>query len=273
MALEYDEEIEFLRIFYDEPYQAYDEEDGGPDAKREESADGCNSYYKTEAFSIPVFSVAVNALLVLRLHALFNKRSVTVVLVALLVVQQTIAWVITTQAALSAHALQVPPEVRAWPGCFSERLDRTPRYTTTAWAAALVLDSVFFAMTLYKLWEMRVQGVEMTGIIVIFARDGAMFYGMIFALELANTVIIAAEPLEPLIGAGSSWIIAGWAIACSRLVLNLREFGGNESMSSAKSRADFTGSTATGIELEFRNPSPTLTSDNGGTERGCVQEV
>ncbi|KZV99778.1 hypothetical protein EXIGLDRAFT_723858 [Exidia glandulosa HHB12029] len=114
----------------------------------------------------------------------------------------------------------------------------------------------------------------MTGIIVIFARDGAMFYGMIFALELANTVINAAEPLGPLIGAGSPWIIAGWGIACSRLVLNLREFGGSESMHSAKSQADFTGSAATGIELEFRNPSENLRSANGtGTDRGRAQEV
>ncbi|KZV99777.1 hypothetical protein EXIGLDRAFT_723855 [Exidia glandulosa HHB12029] len=128
---------------------------------------------------MPVFSLAVNALLVLRLHA-HELCPVTAVLVSLLIgerillsrgltaealmqcsrryaaspprvsqselqTHEQIAWVITTQAALSAHALPVPPEVRAWPGCFSERLDRTPRYTTDPLtptrAAALVLDS------------------------------------------------------------------------------------------------------------------------------------
>ncbi|EJD38738.1 hypothetical protein AURDEDRAFT_172231 [Auricularia subglabra TFB-10046 SS5] len=105
---------------------------------------------------------------------------ITLVLVVLLIGQTTLGLVITGQAALSAHALPTPPELRRWPGCFSEKLDRSPRFTSSAWAVALAVDSLFFGMTLYKLWKLRVSGVRVSGIITVFARDGAMFFGMIF---------------------------------------------------------------------------------------------
>lgn len=37
---------------------------------------------------------------------------------------------------------------------------------------------ILFGMTMYKLWELRLDGAKLSGILTVFVRDGAMFFGM-----------------------------------------------------------------------------------------------
>ncbi|EJD38739.1 hypothetical protein AURDEDRAFT_172232 [Auricularia subglabra TFB-10046 SS5] len=186
----------------------------------------CDIFYKAEALGLPILALFVNVLLALRLHAIYYDRRVTIGLVVLVfgvytlissvlvlsleadqssftAAPTTVSMVISAHSALAVKVLPTPPELRRWPGCFSVITSRSPRYTTTAWAVTFVADSVFFGMTLYKQWKLRVDGARVSGVLAIFVRDGAMFFGMIFALELANTLINALVPIGPFIGAGS----------------------------------------------------------------------
>lgn len=114
-------------------------------------------------------------------------------------------------------------------------------------------------MTLYKLWELRVNGIKASGILTVFVRDGAMFFAMVFVAELVNTLTAAIAPL-PLLEVGGPWLVAVFGIATSRLVLNLREYSEASTIDYGSTTLRSGAQDQTGIEMDFRRPRATRSS-------------
>ncbi|EJD40945.1 hypothetical protein AURDEDRAFT_169923 [Auricularia subglabra TFB-10046 SS5] len=231
------------------------------------TADLCSLYQD----SWLVLGYIVDGLLILRLHSVYGRRrAVTIPLVVLYVVQAIIEAVVVGVSSDRANPIRPPPVLGSWVGCVYTYTS-SPRFVLAAWIPALIFQSpslfllapettsneiimtgILFAMTLYKLWELRTNGIEAGGIMTVFVRDGAMFFAMIFAEELTNTLTTAIAPL-PLLEVGGPWLIAVFGIVTSRLILNLREYSNTpDGLGSTTLRSGTMEQT--GIELEFRRP-------------------
>ncbi|EJD40951.1 hypothetical protein AURDEDRAFT_169928 [Auricularia subglabra TFB-10046 SS5] len=215
----------------------------------------CLTPYLRREWSLPkvigtqVLAYIVDSLLILHLHSVYGRRrSITIPLLLLYIAQAIIEAVLVAVSTSTTKAIPAPSIMPSWPGCF---YDKPPRFVLAAWVPSLILQTILFAMTLYKLWELRVNGIKASGILNVFVRDGAMFFAMIFAATLMNALTAAIAPL-PLLEIGGPWLIAIYGIATSRLILNLREY--NESSTSNTATASGTQVEQTGIELDFRRP-------------------
>lgn len=203
----------------------------------------CDALLRINGFGPPLLANLTDALIIMRLRTMYrNSRNITIVLGVLFVVQALIeAFVVgfTTDY----NAVSPPAPLSKWPGCYYRT--HPPGYILAAWIPSLLFATTLFGMTLHRLWVFRQDGIRPSGLFVIFARDGAMFFAMIFVLQLLNTIMTAAAPLGRLLALGMPWLVACYGIVTSRLILNLREYSREIEQLTAGPSKDTT--------IEFRN--------------------
>lgn len=217
----------------------------------------CAAYIRINGFGTQVLAYFVDGLLILRLHSVYGKkRAVTIPLVLLYIAQAIIEAVLVGVSTSTTKPTPPPPVIAPWKGCF---YSNPPRFVLAAWVPSLVFQSILFTMTLYKLWELRVNGIKASGILTVFVRDGAMFFAMVFVAELVNTLTAAIAPL-PLLEVGGPWLVAVFGIATSRLVLNLREYSEASTIDYGSTTLRSGAQDQTGIEMDFRRPRATRSS-------------
>ncbi|OCH92795.1 hypothetical protein OBBRIDRAFT_886031 [Obba rivulosa] len=138
---------------------------------------------------------------------------------------------------LEVKGVVVSPRTPGYPlpGCVTSLPPHINR-TLVSWIINLVVSTIFFVLIMAQfllggemkailrgagtrsIWEFR----KLAPIIFLFLRDGTLYFLMVAtagALNLVFIVVLAGRPIQEV---GLSWLMATYAIASSRLYLNLR---------------------------------------------------
>ncbi|EJD35456.1 hypothetical protein AURDEDRAFT_117384 [Auricularia subglabra TFB-10046 SS5] len=185
------------------------------------SIQACTASLYISAFGVPALSWAVDLLLILRLHSLYGRKwRLTGSLVGLYLVQGAVTVAMATNSVIQIRITPAPAILGSRPGCFSTT-NSIPRFIVTSWVIAMIFGAVIFGLTIKKLIQFRRMEHTPSKVLVVFVRDGALFFGLILALQIVNVVVTAVAPL-PLFTICLPLQSAVYGIAISRLMLNLR---------------------------------------------------
>jgi len=180
-----------------------------------------------------IFYTISNAILLLRLHALYNKdRKVLAFLILIATGQFSTDLYAAIRITIDdVAAVIAPPFGLPWPGCFVSRFNT--RYTLIAWIPLLIVATIFFFMTLSNFIRMvharrfgrqRLTDIwRISPLLTTFVRDGTVFY-LILLITLIVAMMLSAFVQGPIALAANAWVVAMYSFATSRLILNLREF-------------------------------------------------
>lgn len=185
--------------------------------------------------------IAVGQLvMILRVYAIYNRSSRTLVLLLVL-------WAV--QIIMSAYGLRTgypAPLPKGLAGCI---LSGQGPLFPFVWISPLVTDTVIFSLTIYRTKHYLHHLISpsmsesVARALMILVRDGTMYFFFIFLANLMNTLIFFFAPTDVKeIAASFSQLLTSTML--SRLVLNLR------SLSIVK---DMT--TTVSADLVFRNPA------------------
>jgi len=190
----------------------------------------CSAWSWFVSFSAVIFfTTTVNLIFLLRLRALYYRnRKVVIFLTVLSVAEFITAIPVTVITVKDVHMTPIPAGLPLT-GCYGS----SPSHLAlVSWIPCLVVACIFFAFTLYQ-FTLVLQGEEnrlafaslrrtkrMAPVVSLFVRDGAVFFALIFAVVLINTVFNAVG--DGLTTAGLPWLMAGYSIAGSRLILSIR---------------------------------------------------
>ncbi|KAF9227067.1 hypothetical protein BS17DRAFT_806333 [Gyrodon lividus] len=191
-------------------------------------------YYYVILAGAVLYGPTVNFILAVRLDAMYRfpngapnsgfRKLLTCLVIGDFLVEFTICVIIALRTA--AEVVRPSPWV-SWPGCILSS-EMTPSLTLVSWLTALLVSTIFCAMTLnrvfrekefkFSLKEMKTMQPTLT----IVVRDGVSFYFLIFAILLVSTVILAVVQNE-FAALPMSFLIEIYSYCVSRLILNLRD--------------------------------------------------
>ncbi|KAG5717211.1 hypothetical protein E4T56_gene17192 [Termitomyces sp. T112] len=183
----------------------------------------------------PVLSTAVGDYLLLRrIIALYGyRRRVTITLSALYLFETLLAF---ATVAVEVSSITPLPRMSTTPvpGCLATLPTRI-KFSLAAWISALVLTSIFFVLSLAKFFKTILESTE-TGTkktlkdilrtrrimptILLFTRDNSFYFFFAFTLQLLNLIFIVVLAKRPIQQMGTAWLMAGYAVMASRLMLN-----------------------------------------------------
>lgn len=178
--------------------------------------DVCDRYVLYPEAMKLVATIAIGVIFILRVRAIFARdRFITAFVWALLAAQIALKiWAFT-----DGVRLVLPDELV---GCIL--VGRNQTRIAFTWIAELIFDTVIFALTLYK--TLRIYHVQLgkrkpLSLFVLIVRDGIIYFGVIFAANLANVLVfMLAEEGVRSINASFSTLIT--SLMVSRLILNLK---------------------------------------------------
>ncbi|KAF8517004.1 hypothetical protein JB92DRAFT_2908310 [Gautieria morchelliformis] len=174
----------------------------------------CAAWGWFDAFSgVVFFTTTVNFILLLRIHALYGRNKTVLIFLLTIYCGEFVTEVIGVALTIrQIHFIPIPPNVPLL-GCLSA--DHPPRLTLISWVPCLVVACVFFFMTLYKFYTFIREEFSDSGVIFpwegrslapvtsLLLRDGALFFAMMFAVILLNTLFNVLVKSGPLISVGS----------------------------------------------------------------------
>ncbi|KAF8802152.1 hypothetical protein BYT27DRAFT_7197232 [Phlegmacium glaucopus] len=162
-------------------------------------------------------------IMILRVYALYGRSKLVAIPLLFLLAAQI---VLSGLGINTGFAVPLPPGVV---GCI---LTGTSSLFALLWVTPLVTDSLIFVLTLWKTGQyIKKSGRSPT--LDIFLRDGAMYFCVIFASNLLNTLIyfLATEDLKAI---GASFSQQMTSVMISRIVLNLRSVSESRSISASR---------------------------------------
>ncbi|KAJ7482292.1 hypothetical protein B0H11DRAFT_2232510 [Mycena galericulata] len=149
--------------------------------------------------------------LILRVYALYLSNKYVLAFILTLLTGQII---FMAYALTFGIRVPLPP---GWPGCV---LTGSGPWFGGFWAAPIVTDTFIFFLTLWRTVRYQKRHGRMNYMQIIM-RDGILYFGVIFSVNMMNCVIFFAAPTDlKAIGASFSQIMT--AVMISRLHLNLR---------------------------------------------------
>jgi len=172
---------------------------------------GCDNYAFFEGASSVTLIAVCQLVMILRVYALYGRSIPIAIFLMILWAAQI------TVSAIGLHTGYRVPLPPMLVGCI---LAGNSTIFPSLWVSPLITDSCIFILTLWRTRQyLKDSGLAPT--IYIFVRDGALYFLVIFAANLMNTLIYFLAPLDlRALGASFSQLIT--SIMISRLVLNLR---------------------------------------------------
>uniref|UniRef100_A0A0W0GAG5 DUF6533 domain-containing protein n=1 Tax=Moniliophthora roreri TaxID=221103 RepID=A0A0W0GAG5_MONRR len=177
-----------------------------------------------------IFTTTINAILVMRLHALYGKKvKVLLWLLFLLIGEFAAELYISTLVGIATDktTMLAPPGIPLG-GCLATA---PQNLTLVAWVPCLIAATIFFFMTLYQMFDslsrrsakLQLEDLQQsfTPLLRSFYVDGAIYFSLIATILLICTVTTITLD-GPLIQIALPWLIAIYSFSGSRLVLNLR---------------------------------------------------
>jgi len=205
----------------------------------------CHFWLRFNLFAGPViFSSIVTVVFVLRLHALCGRnRKVLSLLVVLVSAEIAVELYVTAKTAL---VLQVSPRpFTAWLGCPAKYTGPTAgKLTFYAWAADMTVTMTFFSVTMVQCYKFigspksvrafREQSqANLSPLIRLFARDGAVFFAWVFAALLLCMLLDVYDWDNAYASLGVPWLIGTYSFTGSRIILNMRSTNASTAPGSA----------------------------------------
>ncbi|CAA7262086.1 unnamed protein product [Cyclocybe aegerita] len=177
-----------------------------------------------------LLSIIVNVILVLRLHALYDRNIKILAVLSSLIVADIGGniFIMYRIGVLTSRSAFVIPPILGLPilGCLAAP-DST-MLTFISWVPCVFLNTLFFIMTMIKFYQSTMakqrRGVRLSPLIVAFFTSGTMSFFIIASMAIVSAAItiLVDGPLQILY---MPWIIVTFSLAGSRLILNLREAG------------------------------------------------
>ncbi|KZT10348.1 uncharacterized protein LAESUDRAFT_755858 [Laetiporus sulphureus 93-53] len=172
----------------------------------------CRGFITYQFIANEALTVAVEAILIARVCAMFNRNKPVVGLVIALFAMEVAAMI--TVLAFSI------PRIQFSPTCL---ITHTPSIFTSYWLWSLAFETFLFALTLIRFFSDIRRGLSGTSVLYILVRDGMWAYAVIFAIMLLNTLCYHLID-GSLAGLCFCWEFAIMSIAGSHVLLNLRRF-------------------------------------------------
>jgi len=195
----------------------------------------CQRYFFWTITGVPiVFVLALDAILLLRLYALYNRsKKVLITLLVLISINFGVAlWVYITVA--KNHAAHIWTRPSPWSGCITNCPGL--KFTLSGYIFNCILSLVFLSMTIWKLvenhqtvhgkltWGSLREMREMPPLLLAFVRDGSVFFALTAIINFLRLTIwfTGHAPVKP---AFFPWTVAFDSYAGSHLILGLRAAG------------------------------------------------
>lgn len=180
----------------------------------------CNQYHLYHQLLILFTQCIVCVILTLRVYALYNcdRRILFVLVVSGLVIAGIGSWALLDQRAFAIENV---------PGCHSGTAQETAIRIATAWEVLVLYDTLVFVATMVKTCRDRNNGFS-DGLLQLIFRDGAMYFGIMMAVNLGNLLTFYLSTLSVMRGGLSTFASSVSVTLCSRLLLHLHERVNND---------------------------------------------
>jgi len=191
----------------------------------------CAAWIVYESVVSIVLVTAVEAILLLRIYAFYERSRCILFLVTLLFIGQVVTNI--TVVVVSIPQGQYSVEL----GCV---ILYVPPYFNAIWISALTFQSILFILTIVKYYMRVSRSLGRHSLIRIFMRDGAWAFFDVFVILLLNLVFFELKTKQaPLF---YKWLLAIVSCTGSHVLLNLRRLA-HGSKSEDDSELPMTGTT------------------------------
>jgi len=177
----------------------------------------CANLHVSRDWVMVVIQILASVLGLFRVYALYGQSRRVL---GFLVFTSLALIAATTGSILASHygGGKAIPTLSGFVGCSEFTPSLGGRFSTIAWANALVIDTLIFSLTLYKAFMVG-RGIRLLDVIV---RDGTMYFFVLFIMNLLNIFVLRYSP--PLARTSTTTLTNVLSSTLmSRLVLNLRE--------------------------------------------------
>ncbi|KAF8334516.1 hypothetical protein F5887DRAFT_650177 [Amanita rubescens] len=198
----------------------------------------CRRYYTWLTFGGPmIFTTLSNSILMLRVHALYNRNRHLLVFLVLVLIGQFATELYTTVRIHSTIKYTPLPSGLHWPGC--PVWDYHADYTLIAWVPNLSTTILFFFLTLWNFIKSAQEYFHVISLrrsprawhvpplLCAFVEDGTMHFFML-VVTLTIVLVLALRVQGPLALLSSPWMIAMYSVSTYRLILHLRVFAAHQ---------------------------------------------
>ncbi|KAF8587010.1 hypothetical protein K439DRAFT_1631137 [Ramaria rubella] len=179
----------------------------------------CTAWVYFEAIAGYLVFLAVEILLVMRIYAFYGKGKRVLVFMLILLALEHAACI--TLLVLGLPNFDITPS--PFPSnihvgaCIVVKLTALfPNY----WIPGLGFETVLFVLLVIKFVLEKRSGTGGSHLLIIFVRDGAWAFAIIFAMLLWSTLAFELNPQKGEVAL--TWLLTGLGFCGSRLILNLR---------------------------------------------------
>ncbi|CCM03308.1 uncharacterized protein FIBRA_05436 [Fibroporia radiculosa] len=172
--------------------------------------DQCRSWIVYQLTVNEALTIIVEAVLIVRVYAMFRRNVILRALVLILFVAEITAMI--TVLALSI------PNMEFTTRCI---IVHAPSLFPSYWIFSLVFETILFGLTLYKFFTSMSTHHHSGSILYVLARDGTWAYAVIFMIMLTNTLMYHLID-NPLAGLCFFWELSVISSAGAHVLLNLR---------------------------------------------------
>ncbi|EMD37103.1 hypothetical protein CERSUDRAFT_84142 [Gelatoporia subvermispora B] len=195
----------------------------------------CESWPWIFGYSPTIAASLGGFMFLIRVYAAYGRRLQMLVFLLFLFCSENITTCIIV--GLEVKSVVISPRTPEYPlpGCVTS-LPRHINLTLVSWIINLIVSAIFFLLIMAQfllspdmrtilgsagargIWEFK----KLAPIIFLFMRDGTLYFLMVATAGAVNLVFIVVLAGRPIQEVGLSWLMATYAIASSRLYLNLR---------------------------------------------------
>lgn len=200
----------------------------------------CVKWYIFQEVGTQVLIATVESVLIVRVHALYDRSRIVTVILVLLFVAENVVMIITL--------VGVAPEIGFDSICTV--VHSPPRLLLFA-VAFVSFETVLFILTLFKFIVALRNGWGRTPVLFLLVRDGTWAFILIFVTLCVNAGFYLGEGNSAMSSIAFPWLLSIEAFAGARLVLNLHALPFDVS---ADSRSGGGGTLSSNI-IFMSNPS------------------
>ncbi|KAF8159258.1 hypothetical protein B0H34DRAFT_396508 [Crassisporium funariophilum] len=181
----------------------------------------CKQYELSSTIMDLVSIAVIEAVLVMRTHALYQNRSLLALLSCLGVV--SIINMLTCFLIVFRYETFIPASLIGFKGCLSGCTSSLCQPLLIAfWIPFFLLETLVFSLTAWKSYKsyttMKLNGSS--NLMAVLMRDGVLYYIVIMSVSICNFLIWIVDPFASYLAVGLLKSLQ--ATICSRLLLNLR---------------------------------------------------
>ncbi|KAF8269166.1 hypothetical protein EI94DRAFT_1682202 [Lactarius quietus] len=229
----------------------------------------CVKWYIFQEVGTQVLIATVESILIVRVHALYDRSRVVTSVLVLLFIVENIVMIVTL--------VGIVPEIGFDPICTV--VHSPPRLLFFA-VAFVSFETVLFFLTLFKFIVALRNGWGRTPVLFLLVRDGTWAFFLIFVTLCVNAGFYLGDGNSATSSIAFPWLLSMEAFAGARLVLNLHALPFDDSANSRGSHTNggtlsshivFMTNPAAGSESTHHHHHPRTRWDWGGVQENSYE--